>query len=100
VLEVLAQRPVDGELAQTGLPEMAVRVDQPRHHDPVGGVHDLRRLHRKRLADGDDTVVFDEHVAPRQITDVRVDAEDDAAAHKGPGGHGSITIRRRCTWTR
>ncbi|MFC7641170.1 hypothetical protein ACFQX6_09375 [Streptosporangium lutulentum] len=61
--EVLIERPVRGDVADHGLPGVAVGVDQARHHDPAADVDPFRVGRFQLTPDGGDLAVSDQYVS-------------------------------------
>ena len=56
-----------------------MRVDQAWHHDHAGGVDHLGVFNRQIRTHGGDLVRRDEDVGAREVADLRIQTEDNAA---------------------
>ena len=66
---------------------MAVRVDQAGHHQAVARVDDLRIFDAEIGPDRDDLAVLDEHVALREVAEIRIDRDHAAALDENTVSH-------------
>ncbi len=75
---VAGQRDLAGVTAERSLPDVAMGVDQAGHHHTPAGIHypRTRRTRRETGADSGDPAVADEHVALREVADLRVERHD------------------------
>jgi len=78
VSEVFVEQRIGGDVAQNAFPNMAVRVDESRHHDHRRGIDDLRFAHLQVGTHRDDLRAVDEHVGAPEVADLSIHREDTA----------------------
>ncbi len=87
VAEVVVEQRVGGDVAEDAFPDVAVRVDEPRHHDGVGGVDHVGVADRDVGRDGLDLRAFDQDVGLAVIAERRIQRQHAAVAKQGSLGH-------------
>jgi hypothetical protein len=64
---------------------MVVSVDQARHDDVAGGINHLGAIRLQARTDCGDAIVFDQHVAGREIGHIGIHRDDNAAFEDSAG---------------
>src|SRR5690606_3901648 len=83
---------VGADVAEDALPDVAVGVDEPGHHDHAPGVDHLRLVHRQVGSDLADHLAFDEDVGGGEVADLAVEGEDRAALYEDAAGRGDAEV--------
>jgi hypothetical protein len=71
---------IAGEAPQQRGPDMPVRLHETRQHEHAGAVDDFSGRSRKPAANRSDRTVAHEHVAARDVADVRIHRQDVGVA--------------------
>ena len=65
--DIVEERPIARQAAHRALPNVAVSVDEPRHHDAVRRIDDLGVGDAQVAVHGGDDTVLDQHISAWQV---------------------------------